>query len=100
MTKSKKARWVEDVTFIFEECARIQALIAATPPSEYRNLHRLEVTGDLPHPSGRGNLICGAEAARRIHRLAGEALAHSDAAGTIESSEVRQALRRALVDAF
>lgn len=98
--KNKKAGWVEDVTFIFEECARIQALIAATPPGEYRNLPRSEVTGDLPHPSGRGTLICGAEAARRIHRLADEALSHSDAAGTIESIEVRKALRRTLVDRF
>jgi hypothetical protein len=71
--QNKKAKWVADVVFIFEEIERIQKLIAATPPDELRNLSRSDFAGYLPHPSGRGSFLCGAQAARRIAQLADKA---------------------------
>jgi hypothetical protein len=55
---NKQAVWVEDLNFVFGECARVDKLIANTPPGGFKNLPRTDVTGDLPHPSGRGNMVC------------------------------------------
>jgi hypothetical protein len=98
--RNKKEAWVNDLMFVFEECARIQKLISQTPPAEFRHLPRSEVSGQLPHPSGRGHMACSAKAARRVRQLAEQALLNSDAAETLEPERVHRAFRPIIVDRF
>ncbi|WP_316187415.1 MULTISPECIES: HEPN domain-containing protein [unclassified Bradyrhizobium] len=101
MTKpNKKAAWVEDLSFVFEECARVHELISNTPPGRFKDLPRSDVSGDLPHPSGRGQMACSAAAIWRVRRLAEQALANSDAVGTLEPERVYRAFRTIIVDRF
>jgi hypothetical protein len=55
---SKKAAWVIDLSFVFEECARVHELISNTPPGKFKDLPRSDVGGSLPHPCGRGDMTC------------------------------------------
>lgn len=97
---NKRAVWVEDLNFVFEECTRVQKLISSTPPGEFKNLPRTDVAGDLPHPSGRGNMTCSMAGVRRVRHLAEQAILNSDAGGTLEPERVYRALRTIIVDRF
>jgi hypothetical protein len=37
-----------------------------TPPGKFKDLPRSEISGDLPHPSGRGRITCSAAGIRTI----------------------------------
>jgi hypothetical protein len=97
---NKKAAWVQDLSFVFEECARVHELVSNTPPGEFKNLPRTDVGGDLPHPSGRGNMVCSVAGVRRVRHLAEQALLSSDAGGTLEQERVCRAFRTIIVDRF
>jgi hypothetical protein len=97
---NKKAAWVEDLSFVFEECERVHKLISNTPPGEFKNLSRSDVGGDLPHPTGRGSMVCSPAGVRRVRHLAEQALLHSDAGGTLEPDRVYRAFRQIIVDRF
>ncbi|WP_298242041.1 HEPN domain-containing protein [uncultured Bradyrhizobium sp.] len=97
---NKKAAWVEDLSFVFEECERVHKLISNTPPGEFKNLSRSDVGGDLPHPAGRGNMTCSTAGVRRVRHLAEQALLNSDAGGTLELDRVYRAFRQIIVDRF
>jgi hypothetical protein len=71
---NKQGVWVEDLNFILEECARVRKLISNTPPGEFKNLPRTDVGGDLPHPFGRGNMVCSMAGVGRVRHLAEQAL--------------------------
>jgi|SRR6516225_4471147 hypothetical protein len=64
---NKKAAWVEDLSFVLEECARVHKLISNTPPGKFKDLPRSDIGGDLPHPSGRGQMRSAA-AVRRVRQ--------------------------------
>jgi Apea-like HEPN len=97
---SKKAAWVIDLSFVFEECARVHELISNTPPGKFKDLPRSDVGGSLPHPCGRGDMTCSVAAVRRVRELAEQALSNSDAVGTLEPDRVYRALRTTIVDRF
>src|ERR1700730_4342918 len=101
MTKpNRKAAWVTDLSFVFEECARVHELISNTPPGEFQDLPRSDLTGDLPHPTERRHIPCSMAAVRRGRQLADLALSNSDAMGTLEPERVYRALRTIIVDRF
>jgi hypothetical protein len=98
---NKKDGWVEDVAFTRSECERIINFLAATTPFyDLRQLPKADIYGELPHPSGRGDMLCGSAAAQRVKRLAEQALQHSDAVGTLETGRVHRALRKIIVERF
>ena len=97
---NKKAAWVEDLTFVLEECARVHELISNTAPRKFKDLPRSDVGGSLPHPSGRGDMMCSVAAVRRVRQLAEQALLNSDAVGMLEPDRVYRAFRTIIVDRF
>lgn len=98
---NKKDGWVEDVGFALKECARIQkALTETNPPYDLRQIPESGMYGHLPHPSGNGEMLCGSAAAQRVKRLAEQAIQHSDAVGTLETSRVHGVLRKIIVERF
>jgi hypothetical protein len=99
-TTDRKAAQVDDVVFVFAECARVNKLILETPPAQFKDLPRDDILGSMPHPSGDGDMPCSVYADRRVWSLAEQALQQSDAVGTLETQRVYQALQNTLVDRF
>jgi hypothetical protein len=98
---NKKDGWVEDVGFALKECVRIQKELTETnPPYDLRQIPESDIYGHLPHPSGNGEMLCGSAAAQKVKRLAEQALQHSDAVGTLETSRVHGALRKIIIERF
>jgi hypothetical protein len=103
MPENRKAEWVTDIEFVFAECVRIRTAIAdaiKTDPASLQNLPKEDMWGDLPGPDGKGPLMCGQAANRRLWRLAEQAVKYSDAVGTIEIAPVHKALGKILVQRF
>jgi hypothetical protein len=92
-----KESWVADIEFVLSECLRIHELVQRIKPWE---LPKSDLAGTLPSPTGRGEILCGAEASYRLHGLATQALKQSDSSGTIEPDKVFQALKRIVVQRF
>jgi Apea-like HEPN len=88
------------LSFVFDECARVHQLILNTPPGKLKDLPRSDISGDLPHPNGRGQITCSAAGIQRLRQLAEQALLNSDAVGTLEPERVYRALRTIVVDRF
>jgi hypothetical protein len=65
---SKKAAWVKDLSFVFDECARVHELISNTPPGKFKELQRSEVGGDLATSSqgARIHTSCSSGVVRTI----------------------------------
>jgi hypothetical protein len=99
-TPSRKAAQVADVQFVLAESARVHKLMADTPPAEWQNIPRDELIGSLPHPSGKGDMLCSGLGERRVWALAEQALKQSNAVGTLETERVHQVLKPILVDRF
>ncbi|MCC8966717.1 hypothetical protein H8A95_31430 [Bradyrhizobium sp. Pear76] len=92
-----------DIEFVFTECVRIQNAVSAAvkdDPASLQDLPKQDMWGDLPHPDGKGPLICGRAADQRVWRLAEQAVKYSDAVGTIEIAPVHKALGKILVQRF
>lgn len=103
MTKSgssakptKAERYVKDVEFIFEECVRFAAYV----PERFKEIPREDLFCMIPHPSGRGELICGREAYRRIETLADEALRRANLASRVEFGSAVKPVAKLLGDWF
>lgn len=86
----------EDIEFVLSECVRY----AAMDRSARRSLPPIDALSLLPHPSGRGFLICGSAAARRLREIAGLALSRSDYAGRLDIDEVARILGDEIVQRF
>ena len=61
---------VNDAKFVVSECARIQILVNQ---GDLKSIGRLDHMASLPHPGGRGEMLCGAAAAAIITGFAKEA---------------------------
>jgi hypothetical protein len=103
MPANRNTGWVADIEFVFAECVRIQNAISSAVknnPASLQDLPKEDMWGDLPHPDGRGPLMCGRSANQRLWRLAEQAVKYSDAVGTIEIGPVHNALGKILVQRF
>jgi hypothetical protein len=88
--------YVDDIRFVLSEVGRI----AKMDPREVLKLPFEESLAMLPHPSGRGKMVCGAAAYRRLQNLADRALARSLYAGRIEATAVFKQLSSLIVQRF
>ncbi|MGI9574201.1 hypothetical protein ACRYJU_08930 [Alloalcanivorax xenomutans] len=93
---NKKEMWVEDVRFIFDECARLMS-IAET---NFKKIPRKDAFCTLPHPNGGGDMICGFDAYERVSDLAEEAARRGGLTNKIESLTIRRPLEELLVQRF
>lgn len=87
---------MDDIDFIFKEADRIMTGVR-------QGLHPIseqDMFYDLPHPSGRGHLICGYEAGTRIDALAEEALRRQKMNNRIRLETSRRAMKDVLVRYF
>jgi hypothetical protein len=103
MPANRNAGWVTDIEFVFAECVRIQTAISdavKNKPASLKDLPKEDMWGDLPHPDGRGPLMCGRAANQRLWRLSEQAVKYSDAVGTIEIEPVHKALGKIWSSAF
>ena len=64
-SKLTKTEFAESLSFIFEECFRFSKMSFA----QLRHDDRDDLLFDIPHPAGRGQLIIGKAAARKLARL-------------------------------
>ncbi len=93
--------WVADVNFVLSECVRFQQEVDRIGLSAWlKNASRSDAMAHLPHPSGKGSLLCGIEAIRRLEQLSNVAIRNSDALGTLTIDRVYQALRTLIVHRF
>lgn len=92
-----KQKLIRDVNFVLSECARIQGLV---------NLGNLKVIGSadfmssLPHPNGRGQMLCGVAAAAIITELAKLALHRSRLSRRVGLMTARKELEKLFVYRF
>lgn len=92
---------VSDVEFILSECKRFQQDMNRLGVSRWlKTLSPLDSISFLPHPSGKGSMICGAAALGRFRHLAIMAIRNSDAAGTLSPGRVESVLRKVIVRHF
>jgi len=96
MSKNKKDSWVTDVKFIFDECARLMSVAG----NGLKQIPREDSLYMLPHPSGRGSMICGRAAAEKVAGLANEAARRSGLTRRIEHSTIRRPVEYLLVNRF
>lgn len=88
--------YLDDIEFVFLEVARIARL----GPKEVIKLPWPEIFATLPHPSGTGEMICGAVAYRRLQGLVERALSRSQHAGFVNSQAVLKELTSIIVQRF
>ena len=86
----------EDITFIFEECERIRNM----GRDIFKLLPKDEVFFALPHPSGRGRMLCGRPAAKRVAKLADEAGQRSGLSRRVTHQTLRKPTEELLVERF
>src|SRR5215213_629744 len=70
---NKKEQIVEDVHFIFTECIRLAEL----PINEIMALPPIEHFSEIPHPSGKGKMLCGSAAHKKVYELTERAIKHA-----------------------
>lgn len=87
---------VEAVNFIFTECHRLQELMA----QDFKSIGKDDVFCSLPHPGGRGLMICGRKAYRELEKLAKFASERAGILRRVSHEKVTQALGEALVVRF
>ncbi|MDE1567095.1 HEPN domain-containing protein [Aquabacter sediminis] len=88
--------YADDIAFVFSECTRMASLSR----DEISKLPTADLFSSLPHPSGNGNMMCGAEANRRLLDIANLALSRSVYAGRIASGAVVKNLKEGIVQRF
>lgn len=92
----------EAIEFVSSECGRLQKLIipnARTLQERFSRLTPADMMCTIPLP-GHRELFCGPAAYRRLQRLAAHSISNTDAAGTVETNRVFEALRRRLGNAI
>ena len=87
---------VEDVGFIFSECASIQGLLR----ENFRSVSSDDVFFGIPKPSGGVQMPCGRAAAGRLCGLAEEAGRRSGLLRRVELDTIEQSLAELLVERF
>ncbi|RST87255.1 hypothetical protein EJC49_06470 [Aquibium carbonis] len=88
--------YVKDVEFILGECVRFSNM----KPEDLQTLPVFEALFFLPHPSGRGIMICGVSAYQRICDIADVAISRSLYAGRIHRQSVVEKLKQVIVKRF
>ncbi|MNQ75403.1 hypothetical protein D3C85_901990 [compost metagenome] len=96
MSYSKEAL-VKDARFVVSECARIQVLINR---GDLKSIGRLDHMASLPHPGGRGEMVCGAAAAAIITSFAKEAAERGGLSKRVSLANVRKELATLFVLRF
>lgn len=96
MAQSKKDTLVSDVNFIIDECARFAFIVS----NDFKQISREDVLHTLPHPTGRGQIICGRAAAKKITGLANIAAQQNNLIGRISDSTIRRPIEHLLVKRF
>jgi len=88
--------YVNDVEFILSECVRFSKMDSA----DLQNIPAFEALSFLPHPSGRGIMICGVSAYQRIGDIADLAISRSLYTGRIHRQSVIEKLKQVIVQRF
>jgi Apea-like HEPN len=96
MSTNKNDAWVNEIKFILDECTRLSSIVA----TDFKGISRDDTLHSLPHPDGRGNLICGQAASDKLRLLAQEAARRNGLARQIEESTIRRPLENLLVGRF
>jgi hypothetical protein len=86
----------EDIAFVFDECKRIMEM----GRDVFKLLPKDEAFFDLPHPSGRGKMLCGRAAARRIAKLADEAGRRNGLLNRVTQATLRKPTEELLIQRF
>ncbi len=97
---NKKHQMVDDVAFIFEECARLNNLVSA---GSLADLPREDAFCDLPHPTHQwpnGKMMCSRAGFDRLDRLAELALWQANIHRLVSFKPARKALAEILVRKF
>ncbi len=93
--------WAADIQFVVSECNRFQKDMERLGASAWiRSLSQADALSWLPRSDGKGSIICGAAAKRRLQHLSNTAIRHSDAYGTLTSARVMRHLEIIIVDRF
>lgn len=87
---------VDDVLFIFSESSRLMRMAM----DNFASIPREDDFHWLPHPEGRGQIICGAAAAKKIDLLAQKAAGQAGLTNRIELETIRRPLAKILVQRF
>ncbi|WP_332608570.1 hypothetical protein [Achromobacter sp. ESBL13] len=98
MSENKKNAFVTEVQFIMDECMRLGPKVSSS--SNLKQIPRDDYLFTLPHPAGRGEMICGKAAAQAVGRLADEAARRSGITGQVDRDTIRKPLERLLVSRF
>lgn len=88
---------VNDAKFVVSECARIQILVNQ---GDLKSIGRLDHMASLPHPGGRGEMLCGAAAAAIITGFAKEAADRGGLSKRVSLANVRKELAYLFVIRF
>lgn len=86
----------EDIEFIFDECKRIMDM----GRDAFKLLPKDEAFFDLPHPSRKGNMLCGRATAKRIAKLADEAGRRAGLSCRVTHETLRRPTEELLVQRF
>lgn len=86
----------DDIEFIFEECQRI----AKMGRHALKTLPKNDVFFDLPHPSGKGKMLCGRAAAQRIKNLTDEIARRNGLSRRASHQTLRKPTEELLVQRF
>lgn len=95
---NRKQQLIDDVGFIFTECARLNEALRA--PGGLKSLPKSDWMFELPHPSGKGKMICGRAAAQRLEELARNAIHRRGLSRQVDVLAVRRELGDILVRKF
>lgn len=95
---NRKQQLIDDVSFIFTECVRVNEALQA--PGGLKNLPKSDWMFELPHPSGKGKMMCGRAAAQRLEELARSAIRRSGLSRQVDLLAVRRMLGDILVRKF
>lgn len=88
--------YLDDIEFVFLEVVRFKRM----DQKELSKHHFTDLIAMLPHPSGKGQMICGSAAYRRLQDLAERAVLASQHAGCIEPQTVLKELIPIIVRRF
>jgi hypothetical protein len=83
----------DDFEFVFSAIARLDSVEVLKRPFP-------ECLAMLPHPSGRGSMLCGMDAYQRLRDMTERALAQSVYTGKLETEAVFRELKKITVQRF
>ncbi len=94
---AKADKYVEDVLFILEECARLQRVAMA---GEFHQIAQKDAWFSLPHPSGQGLILCGHAAEERLEALSEAAGRRAGLLHRVQLQTLRKPLGELLIQRF